>query len=449
MRPPARPPGASGIACVALFGALLLLPAPARAGEGDYRVGVEEWMGLSKLAVLARAAGYEVEPLASLDWRDLGEGDVLFLLYPRATLEPAHVASFVRRGGRLLLADDFGRAGEAFARLGLLRRPARGVRAARFHENHPALPVARAFDTTHPLAQGVAELYTNHPAVFQVERDAEVVFGFGAGEALVVAGGLGEGRFVAIADPSVLINGMLAFEENLLFAANLLAYLRPAGPTTPRLIILAGEFALKGAPPDTLEEPRPGGSTNQVLGDFGHFLDELNDYLASEAALRALAVFGAALVLLVCGGAILLPRRDLGRETFTRVGDEAAFEGETDRARYDRRGRGAAGSFAWPAALLREAIDARLAELCDAPDPLGTLSLAAIEARVLRRAGKTAAAAARRLLPSAAALPTRAQAAAWGAPFVSRRTFVRVHEEAEAFFRVLSAEPPRSGGPWG
>lgn len=425
------------------YGAVLLAIAaalaarPGHAQEGvpaagrDYDLGSESWNGLSELGAIARARGFQIEARRELDWSELGPGDTLFVLYPTGrelagpggrtfmvSLDAVQLGSFIRQGGRVLLADDFGRADEALARLGILRRAAIGISPERLENGNPNLPVARPFDASHPLARGVEELVTNHPATFRVSAGPEVVFGFGSGEAVVVAGRMGTGRYVALSDPSVLINGMLAFDSNLRFALNLIDYLgQPGGgdlPATPppgprqagRIVLLVGTFHVSGLPPDAIDAARSAGSVNELLGDFGRWLDELNDYLAPEPIMRLVGAAGALLLLVTV--AFLSPFRKQREPdaSFARlVGESSALErtlAEFDDERGDR-------NFAFPAAILREQVERWAESVAGTP-------AAEDHAALLRRVQR---------------LPTRPELLPPGA-FVSRREFVEIHDLAVA-----------------
>lgn len=427
------------LAACAWLAALLAAPGAAHAGPGDYDVANPEWNGLSELASLAEAQGLTVESLEELDWEDLEPGDFLFILYPTEKVNPTHLASFVRGGGRVLLADDHGHATHALARLGILRRPATGVSPTRWHEDNVALPVANAWEDGHPLAAGAEELVTNHPAVFEASG-FDVVYGFGKGEAVVVAGELGDGRFVALSDPSVLINGMLAFDGNLAFAANLIRWLTPDAARDEgegRLIILTHAYHTIGSPPDVLGDDVLLGSVNKVIREFGKWLDELNDYIASESAMRALGVLGAFALLVL--GAFALPfqrgaeRLDGG---WTRARDAERVDFERLMEHYDDPRWN--GTYAYPAAVLREGVDARLGALVGVAEPLSHLQPIDLIQRLERRAGPRAATALHEIIDALRVLPGRAEAQApWGARFVSRREFDRVYDGVQALERAL------------
>src|SRR5215813_4313817 len=214
----------------------VLLFARLAGAQGDYDVDNRAWNGLADFARLAAGVGITVEAKTEVDWQTLSpDRDAIAILYPTSRVEPVHLTAFLRAGGRLLIGDDFGNSDEALARLGLLRRTAQGVRARRYDQN-PNLPIAFPRAQGHPLAREAPELITNHPSTFDAPSGADVVYTFGGQDAVVVAGDLGAGRWVAVSDPSVLINGMLAFDGNLAFALNVIRYLAPMG--RPARIIL-------------------------------------------------------------------------------------------------------------------------------------------------------------------------------------------------------------------
>src|SRR5262249_8344540 len=162
------------------------------------------WNGLSELAALAAGSGLTVENRATLQWSEVGPSDVLFIVYPTTQVDAGRLTAFLRARGRALIADDYGRADEALLRLGLLRHP-RAAPAASTHDGTPTLPVAAPM-MAHALARGAGELVTNHPSTFSVSAGRDAVFGFGGGDVVVATGTLGDGTFVALSDPSVLIN---------------------------------------------------------------------------------------------------------------------------------------------------------------------------------------------------------------------------------------------------
>jgi hypothetical protein len=383
----------------------LLWASAARAAGGDYALESKDWNGLGDLASLAAGSGLTLEARSELSWRDIGPGDVLFIVYPTARVDPAKLGSFLRGGGRALIADDFGRADDALAMLRIRRHPRQTLTVKTWDDN-PNLPIATASED-HLLSRGVPALVTNHPAAFSVEPGPSSVFGFGEREAVVVAGSLGDGRFVALSDPSLLINDMLAFPGHVQFAVNLLDFLAPARPG--RILVVTRDAILTGEPQGPPGD-EPGELTvNQALAELVGFLDDLNDYLAPGPVLRMIAVVAGLTVLAIA--AILLPlRRARGLDgSFARVPAEPSTW-ERLVAEYDD------GlpehNFAYPAAVLRENVDAELeARLATLPAAARGPTLRALEL-------------CHRLPPRHAALGTAA--------YVSRRAFIEAQDAVAA-----------------
>jgi hypothetical protein len=427
------------------FVAAMLLVVCARSGVAraqaapeagaDYDAESPAWNGLSELTALARVEGNDVIPTSRLDWADLGEGDVLFLIYPTDILDPANVATFVRRGGRLLIADDLGRGDLILARFGIVREPGTVVTGARRYRDNPHLPIAAAWDEEHALARGVSELQTNHPSVFRVGGAPDQVFGFGPGQAVVVAGTLGKGRFVALSDPSVLINRMLAFEGNGAFALNLIHFLGDGEPRG-RVFVMSGRFDITGSPPRIPDEWL---SANETIGEVDRVLDEWNDYLAPDQLLRALS-WGFSGVAMIVAVAVLPWRRRREMDAGFARAREPERQGFLELVgHYDDAG--ASGNYAYPASLLRDRLDLRLSSVCRAADPLTTVPPEDLVRRVQGRAGLDAAQLVARDAARLRKLPPRhVNQSAW--PHMSRREFERIQDDVEELEKALAAEPP-------
>ncbi len=406
----------------------------------DYDVSSDDWNGLSELETLAAGEGIAVEQQSHLDWNDVGPNDILFILYPTVPLEPAHISTFIRGGGRLLIADDFGQSHEALANLHILREDGVSPNAVRYQDDNTALPIATPTDDDHPLARDVPEIVTNHPSIFKTSGLVDTVFSFGRGQAVVVAGTIGDGKFVALSDPSILINAMLKFDGNAQFAVNLIKFLEPAKADLPsaRLIVVTRDVMFSGEPSDAFDKARALSSVNGFARELDKYLDDLNDYIASKNTMRTLGIVGAFAVLVF--GLALLPlaqdrQRLDGSWTRSAAGTERV-DFERLLAHYDDHKRDA--SFAYPGAVLRDAIDARLAEICEKPAPLVNLSSGELLGRVERKAGAAAAHALQEALPSLLLLPSRDQAqGVWGSRHVSRREFERAYDAVMALERAL------------
>ena len=287
--------------------AVVLLALTAAAADRDYSPEHSGWNGLSEWCDLARAMGLTIEAAAALDVDSLDPSvSTLVLLSPRSPVDPAPVLRFLHRGGRVLIADDFGRSDSLWTALGMERAKTPATPPTERYRDNPQLPIARPASAG-PLTDGVDRVVTNHPAVLRSRLAAALAFSSPI-DAVAIAAEIpsergGAGRFVALSDPSLLINNMLAFEGNLAFARNLLAWLaRPGG----HLVVMAGDVELRG------RRDRPAGE-RPGLADLRR---EFNDFCVALSAVvppRGLLVWlGAALcasMALVLLPVLRLPRR--------------------------------------------------------------------------------------------------------------------------------------------
>lgn len=258
--------------------------------RGHYRPDPGQWQGISDFVALAAESGINVDLPERLDPADLTETDAVLILHPTSELPHRALRDFLRSGGRLAIADDFG-AGDSFlAGYGITRiRPPIGET---FRDN-PALLVARPH-AQHPLLEDVPFLLTNHPqALRHAELSPVLVFGALPGQrprqsvGLVLAGAIERGRLVAIGDPSIFIDGMLSIPGNRQFARNLLAYL-DAGAGS-RVLIVTPQTELVG-----------GEGTGQPLAKIQQWLRDAAGAHTPSAAftifvLTAVSVFGIVL----------------------------------------------------------------------------------------------------------------------------------------------------------
>jgi hypothetical protein len=336
--------------------ALAVGPRGAHAAPLDYALDSKEWNGLGRLAEEARAAGCALVARASLDWDALVPTDVLWFVYPRSEIDPVKLRRFLAAGGRAVVADDFGAAAEALASLGV-RRAAEarlGVGVARYLDN-PNLPVARAGLGT-PLGRSTETLVANHPASFSTVLPP--TFAFAPGAALVVEGRLGAGRFVAIADPSMLINNMLELAQNGAFARALVT--DTCRSARDRVLLYTGWFRSRGEPPDALRDDPPAPAVER----FNQMVDRLN----RGAFDLTVDPTGAAVLGIVACAALLL----LVLSTFPRADRAYPIDGHWTRAR-TARGQTERPAPGWesgrpPLLLLREEVFERVREALGVAD---------------------------------------------------------------------------------
>lgn len=207
---------------------------------GDFRVDNPFWNGLSSLSNQAK-----VVPLNSLgDLPSAGKGTALLVVpYEQfSEAELAQVRSYVSSGGTLVLLDDYGFGNQVLSSLDLnIRFTGQPLLDPLFDYRNKWLPKITDFASA-PLSANVSSIVFNHAATLNGTSDVSVVaysssFSFldvnsnGAwddGEpngpfAVAAYTKMGQGYVVAIADPSLLINGMVSLDDNLQFVNNVVS----------------------------------------------------------------------------------------------------------------------------------------------------------------------------------------------------------------------------------
>lgn len=249
----------------------------------SFSVTKPRWDSFSAFLSLARetigSARVEIE--ATVNWSALHAEDTLLIVHPETDLSFSETSAFLSAGGRIALLDDFGRGDDLLRRFQIQRvNPPAPLEAV---DGNPALAIARpqisrapnGDDLTHPIAEGVDSVVTNHPQALRqlpgVELTRVLTYPASNGEdvALAVVGVIGDsracglslpepdrvvgdarcGRLFAMADPSVFIDLMLTFPGNRQLATGLLTYLmeRDVPSERPgRLFIVANRFAQTG-----------------------------------------------------------------------------------------------------------------------------------------------------------------------------------------------------------
>src|SRR5688500_5142295 len=101
--PVPRRPTLAAIACAAS----LAIAAPAIA-QDDFAPSGGSWNSVSELIQFARDRGVPVEIPDRLDVGTLRPTDSLLILHPNEPIPSREITAFLRAGGRVLLADDFG-----------------------------------------------------------------------------------------------------------------------------------------------------------------------------------------------------------------------------------------------------------------------------------------------------------------------------------------------------
>lgn len=276
--------------------AVLLLPllswtSPAWAIPFD--LNGDDWEGASELVRLAKA---ELEPghvitTAQIDFSELKPEDGLLLIYPERSLDENELSKFMRAGGRVVLLDDYGRGDSLLSafnmhRVATPRNPAESLR------HNPQLALAEPA-SAHPVVADVNRVVTNHAVGLQ-HPDLSPVLKIRAANhdpdvTVAVAGAVGQGRLLAVGDPSVVMNSMLRYAGNKAFARGLIRYAVDSdawGKRGGRLFIAAGTFEQKGAY----------GGEQSTLGSFLRDLRDLLDQIRKEG-LPAILAWSASIAL--------------------------------------------------------------------------------------------------------------------------------------------------------
>jgi hypothetical protein len=428
---------------LAVVALLALAPAAAAQPGGGARTEIPDydpyssaWNGLAAFVGLAGGMGYEVKPMAALQWDDVGAEDILVLLYPLRRVDPDRVDAFVRAGGHVIIADDFGDSRDAITRFQMLRAEVTAPAADRYHEGRTFAPVARTLAPGHPIATQIKDVVTNHPATLGRIEGATAVIGFSADQAIVVAGERGTGRFVVVSDPSVLINLMQEFEGNAQLAANMLRWLDRRGRARS-VVIVRGDVPMYGDPKPFIDDAG--------AGRFGRAVSDLNEWLGSRQAWMltpvAMRVIAAVMALVLVTLVVLaMPfRRQASADgswlRFLRPGrrdapDKLIAAAETG-----------AESMLVAASVLRDVTQAALARTVDRADPLYTMSEAELVRAVRSARGPAAADQVARVYKRLRALPSRSQAAApWGGGELPRRDFDRLYTDVAELCQTLGEE---------
>lgn len=403
------------------------------ASGADYRLDSHEWNGLSRLADEARLAGCTIEPTDSLDWSALGARDSLWFVYPRTAVDGGKLRRYLEAGGRAVLADDYGASDAALAALEI-RRLRSDLDGAERYQDNPALPIAKQMLATE-LSAGTSSIVANHAAFFSAATPA--TYSFLPGAALVVEGRLGRGYFVAIADPSILINNMLEIDEDLGFARALIKRTCKPGE---RILLVTQSFADRGEPAGELGDDGDSGWVrfNRML----QLIDETIHTAAGDG--RVLGFLGALLAVI----ALLLwsrvwPERQVIDGGWTRAPapPDGGWQSLVDR--YAQRN--VPWSWALPAAALRDEAVTRLsAALGASMTDIAGATPAELGQRVAGKAGKLTGHRASELWRAFGKLGWRG-AKPRTRQWVSRRQLERLHRLATALFDALAREGQGSG----
>jgi len=232
----------------------LALLVPMRALAEPFALGGADWEGCSELVKLARSEMGQDHVVVSdkLDLSVLRPEDAVLMLHPEKGIDAAELAKFMHAGGRVLLLDDFGKGDGLLRHFGMERVPLPEAPAEMLRKN-PHLALAEPA-SAHPVVADVQRVVTNHATgikhpdlspVLKVRssdpRAADVPVG--------VAGAVGKGRLLILADPSMVMNAMLRYAGNKALAKGIVHYALDDdtwGARNGRIYLVAGGFTVQG-----------------------------------------------------------------------------------------------------------------------------------------------------------------------------------------------------------
>lgn len=248
-------------ALVAVIGlAMLSMASPVVSTTEDFSIFNTGWNGTSGLAVATYETGnfapsFRVDAsgtdvtVAELGFGELGldpATDAVAVIGPSAPFTAADgqvMGAFVRGGGVLLLADDFGTGNSLLSSMGALSRFSGELVLDLSFDKRPEFPVCYDLRVD-PLMVNVTTLQLNHASsivpgagITAIAYSSAASWLDSNGNAmydvdepmgpfpLIARETLGAGTIVLLADPSVLINGMTDYMDNARFSDNLVSYL--------------------------------------------------------------------------------------------------------------------------------------------------------------------------------------------------------------------------------
>jgi hypothetical protein len=213
-----------------------------------------DWEGCAELVRMARAelGAARVVVTKQIDFHELRPGDGLLLLFPERSPDVDELSRFMRAGGRVVMLDDFGHGDSVLRHFGMERVPS-PRRPAAFLRHNPQLALAEPA-SAHPVVSDVSRVVTNHPTGLSHPDLSPVLKIRGNGEpdvVVAVAGAVGQGRLLAVGDPSMVMNSMLRYAGNKAFARGLVRYAVDQyavdqGKHGGRLFIAAGGYEQRG-----------------------------------------------------------------------------------------------------------------------------------------------------------------------------------------------------------
>ena len=260
--PPRLRKGYAAIAIVLVAATLVIvsMTAPVVSTTTDFSIYNTGWNGTSKLAILTYQVGKFVPTFRiSTNGADVTIANTgleqltldpasssLIIIGPTKAFsqtDGAVVGNFVRAGGVLFLADDFGKGNSLLERMGATSRFSGSLVIDLAYEKRPEFSVC--FDIRpSALTNNVSTMLLNYPSSLEINATTTQAFAYTSVASWLDTNGdlyqelgepkgpfpilaiesLGSGRVVLLSDPSVLINGMNKYMNNSILARNLIDF---------------------------------------------------------------------------------------------------------------------------------------------------------------------------------------------------------------------------------
>lgn len=247
------------IAAIVIVALLISVPILNTTKE-DFSTYNTAWNGASDAKALASSDGYTTSSVLALSEIGTSGHGVLFMLNPNSSVgfsasDASTLQSFVRNGGVLVLANNFGNGNAVLSGLGVLGE-------ARFNGSLLEDNVSKGVDAALPLitdvtasglTAGVHELYFNYGTSLDVSGTNVTVLARSAPTSYLLAPGggnatvnattgahpvlatldYGNGRIVLLSDPSVFSNDMLGQADNQQLLTSMFANLTGGNTAVP------------------------------------------------------------------------------------------------------------------------------------------------------------------------------------------------------------------------
>ena len=247
---------AVAVMTVAIAMLIISMTAPVASTSTDFSIFNSGWNGTSQLAVLTyqqgkfvptlefRSSGTEIA-VEQLDLEDIAldpQSNSLVIIGPTkdfSTAEGKYVGDFVRAGGILLLADDFGTGNSLLEGMEAKTRFSEDLVVDLAYEKQPEFSVLFDIDQD-PMTNNVSTLLLNYPSSLVIDASTTTPIASSSiaswldvngnrqqewGEPrgpfpMIAKESLGSGLIMLVSDPSVFINGMREYMDNSVFANN-------------------------------------------------------------------------------------------------------------------------------------------------------------------------------------------------------------------------------------